>query len=280
MNLADAKICTFDLETTGTDVATDRIIQCSFSVTQAGRQIGGFATLLDPERLILPEIVELTGIQQDHVAGKPKFPSIIPLIIETVGVCDLLAGFNVVRFDIALLCEEFARAGHDYQFLLDKPVYDAGMIFTKLEPRTLAAAMQFYCGKEMQNAHDASADVDATQAVLWAQAERYKLSGKTLEELDKLSRFDDMRTPDPAGKLKFDAEGRVCFNTFRNRGVPVVDDVGYARWCLNAGFPESTKAVIRRVLDEASAPPPVRKTFNTAAQLEETVNADTDEIPF
>lgn len=278
MNLSDAKICTFDLETTGTDVATDRIIQCSFSLTQGGKVIGGFDSLLNPERLIPPEVTKLTGIQQDHVAGGPKFRDIIPLIVEHIAACDIIAGFNIVRFDIALLCEELAWAGHDYQFLLDKPVYDAGMVFTKLEPRTLAAAMQFYCGRELVNAHDASADVDATQAVLWAQAERYKLSAKTLDELDKLSRFDDQRTPDPAGKLKYDAEGRVCFNTFRNRGVPVANEVGYARWMLENGFPESTKAVIRRVLDEASAP--IRNIFNAAAQLEETANADTDEIPF
>ncbi len=245
MNINEAKICVFDLEATGTDVATDRIIQCAATLSKGGKPLAIFDQLIYPERIIPPEVVKLTSITNEMVQDKPPFKYHAQAISLLMQDADILAGFNLIRFDIPLLCEEFHRAGIDYRFLMEKPVYDAGSIFQIMEPRTLKAAFQFYCGKELVDGHQAQNDTAATTEVMTAQLQRYSLGNKSLEELDIVSRHNGKRTPDPAGKLMYDEQGRICFNTFRNRGVPVTDDWSYADWIMRQSFPESTKAVLR-----------------------------------
>ena len=266
MKLTEANICVFDLETTGTDPAKDRIIQLCFWM--GDEQILG---MVDPAMPIPDEVQKLTRITNEVVIGQPGFSTHAEAIRELILRADALAGFGILRFDIPLLAEEFIRCGIDPDFLLQKPVIDAGVLFQVFEPRTLSAACQFYLGKQLDQAHTAGADVAATVQVLHAQIERYRLGDKSLAELETICLRDQKRSPDPAGKLMFDAQGRVCFATNRCKGVPVADEPGYAEWMLAKDFPESTKRVIRRELAVNEKPRP---------SLFDQSNQDEEGIPF
>lgn len=242
-DLRDAVL--IDLEATGPDPATDRITSVALLRYAGTASIRlPFAAMVNPGRPIPPAVAELTGLTDATVADAPPFERIAQHVSDLIRDRPLV-GFGVTMFDVPLLAEEFERAGVDYRF---GPVIDAGVIFKKFERRTLAAAVTFYLGREMVNSHQATADAVAAGEVLAAQLARYGLGLESAEELAARSVMGDHPPADPAGKL-VRIDGRACFNTHRNKGVPVGDDIGYAEWMLRQSFPLATCRVLRAELE-------------------------------
>lgn len=248
MNLKLYKpLCIFDLETTGTNIGKDRIVEiCILKVSpDASRESKTW--LVNPEMYIPKEATEVHGISDDDVKDAPKFREIAPKIVEMISGADL-AGFNSNRFDVPLLAEELLRAGFDFDLSKFKLV-DAQTIFHKMEPRNLTAAYKFYCNKSLENAHSAEADVLATFEVLDAQVGKYE---DLPNEISGLSEFSfHHKFADLAGMIHFDADQKEIFAFGKYKGQRVKDvfqkDIGYYGWIQNADFPLYTKKVFTAI---------------------------------
>lgn len=265
----------FDLETTGLDIITDRIIQLSYiKVTPDGTEVRG-NHLINPERAIPAFVTDLTGISDETVADQPTFKEMAPQLAESFKGCDF-AGFNSNRFDVPILAEEFLRAGVDFDFTKCRLI-DAQTIFHKMERRNLAAAYKFYCGREMDEdfeAHRADQDTEATYRVLLGELEMYsevnqddpeRVLPNDVSELAAFSRQND--NVDFAGRMIWapivdkdgtplsNADGtpqlQEVFNFGKYKDMPVSEvlhkDPGYYSWMLGAEFPNNTKQVLTRI---------------------------------
>lgn len=237
-------ICFFDLETTGTNIATDRVVEISILKVFPNGNKESKTWLVNPERPIPPVVSAIHGITDEKVAKEPPFKTLAPQIYSMIEDSDL-AGYNSDKFDIPLLAEELLRSGIDFD-LKNKKTIDVQTIFHKMEQRTLSAAYTFYCNKTLDNAHTAAADTEATYEVLKAQLDRYK---ELENDVASLSTFSTRRkSADLAGYLQYNKEGVVCFGFGKHKGK-TVDDVldnepGYFGWLLNADFPLYTKKVL------------------------------------
>lgn len=234
-------IC-FDLEATGPDPAMDRIVQFA-----ARRLPDGYSVdwLINPGRPIPVEVSEIHGITDADVADLPGFEQRAKSIHSFFQGCDLL-GFNLSNFDVPLLWEEFHRAGIEWD-LSDTRILDAGTLFKRREERTLSAAVQFYCGRAMEDAHNAMADVDATIDVWHAQMQRYELSGADREKLETESNYEEKRV-DLAGKIIIGKDGRPTYNIGKVKGTAVEDDPGFGHWMLARDFSQNTKMHLTKIL--------------------------------
>jgi DNA polymerase-3 subunit epsilon len=164
-------ICFFDLETTGIDIGKDRIVEISiFKVFPNGNKESK-TWLVNPTIPIPAQTTAVHGITDEKVANEPTFNELATQVHNMIKDCDL-GGFNSDRFDIPLLAEELLRAGVDFDMKNSVSV-DVQTIFHKKEERTLSAALKFYCGQSLENAHSAEADTLATYEILKAQLERY-----------------------------------------------------------------------------------------------------------
>jgi DNA polymerase-3 subunit epsilon len=237
-------ICFFDLETTGIEVAKDRIVEISiFKVFPNGTQESK-TWLVNPEMRIPDVVIAVHGITNEKVANEPTFSQLAPQIYNMIKDSDL-AGFNSDRFDIPLLVEELLRAGVDFD-MKNRVSVDVQTIFHKKEERTLSAALKFYCGKSLENAHSAEADTMATYEILKAQLDRYP----DLEnDMKSLSEFTTRKkSVDFAGFIAMDAEGQEVFTFGKHKGARVEkvleDEPGYFGWIQNADFPLYTKKVL------------------------------------
>jgi DNA polymerase-3 subunit epsilon len=237
-------ICFFDLETTGIEVAKDRIVEISiFKVFPNGTQESK-TWLVNPEMRIPDVVIAVHGITNEKVANEPTFSQLAPQIYNIIKDSDL-AGFNSDRFDIPLLVEELLRAGVDFD-MKNRVSVDVQTIFHKKEERTLSAALKFYCGKSLENAHSAEADTMATYEILKAQLDRYP----DLEnDMKSLSEFTTRKkSVDFAGFIAMDAEGQEVFTFGKHKGARVEkvleDEPGYFGWIQNADFPLYTKKVL------------------------------------
>lgn len=255
----------FDLEATGVDPAKDRIVQIAFAeiahceLDNTWILFNKRKLLINPEIPIPSEATAVHGITADDVFGAPTFRDCSLVLYDQFKDCDL-AGFNLVNFDVPLLWEEFNRCGIDWD-LSGSRIIDAGTLFKRREERTLAAAVQFYCGKELVDAHDAMNDVNATWDVLAAQIERYKLSLDDRETLERESNYEEKRL-DLAGKIIVGKDGRPTYNIGKVKGTAVEDDPSFAVWMLGKDFSENTKRVLRgllyqpaSILDEVAGEP-------------------------
>jgi DNA polymerase III subunit epsilon len=244
----------FDIESTGKDPASDRIVQFAWKLAEP---VAGFEEsrcfLVNPGMPIPPESTEIHGITDEMVAVSPRFEEHAPYLYGFIKKCDLL-GFNLTNFDVPILWEEFHRAGIDWD-LSDTRILDAGTLFKKREERSLSAAVQFYCNRTHDAAHDAMGDVLATIDVWEAQLAKYKLDGLTRELQEKESNYDEKRV-DLAGKIIIGKDGQPVYNIGKAKGVAVVDDPGFANWMLNRDFSANTKMHLMRILDEASSAVP------------------------
>lgn len=258
----------FDLETTGTDLSKDRIVEIAMikvhpdgTVEKKPEQRGlEHRLLINPDMPIPLETSMIHGIYDEHVAGKPTFKQYAKSMASFLDGCDL-GGYNSNRFDVPFLAEEFLRAGIDFD-LEGRNLIDVQNIFHKMEQRTLRAAYKFYCGKTIEGAHEALPDTEATLEVLLAQLERYKDTvvdvsddetvGPVPQDMDALGVFCQ-RQPfaDPAGRFVYDEDGNVLFNFGQHKGKPVTEvltaNPGYFGWMMGADFPEYTKKVLKRV---------------------------------
>ncbi|MCB9169222.1 MAG: 3'-5' exonuclease [Flavobacteriales bacterium] len=245
----------FDLETTGVRIGSDRIVQIGVVVMDPNGGRLSWKSLVDPGIPIPPEATAVHHITDADVADAPTLEALADELLELLRGCDL-GGFNCLRFDVPLLAEELHRIGRNWD-TSSLRIVDVQRIFHKMEPRDLGAAVRFYLGGELVGAHDALADVEATAEVLLAQLERYPELPVDVDQLGEFSGDCD-RSPDPAGKLTFDASGTVCLAFGKYRGWPLEqvgrNDPGYMQWLMTkAELPGTTLAIMKGVLADTLA---------------------------
>lgn len=237
----------FDLETTGTNINTDRIVEICYLKVHPNGNEEAKTMRINPEMHIPEEASAVHGIYDADVAACPKFKEVAKSIARDIEGCDL-AGFNSNRFDIPVLAEEFLRAGVDID-LSRRKFIDVQVIFHKMEQRTLSAAYKFYCGKNLEDAHSAEGDTRATYEVLMAQLDRYPELKNDMAFLSDFSCFT--RNVDFAGRMVYDANGVEVFNFGKYKGVSVSEvlarDPGYYSWIQNSDFTLNTKAMLTKI---------------------------------
>lgn len=238
----------FDLETTGTNINTDRIVEiCYLKVYPNGNEESK-TMRINPEMHIPEASSAVHGIYDADVADCPTFKEVAKSIANDIEGADI-AGFNSNRFDVPVLVEEFLRAGIDID-LTKRKFIDVQVIYHKLEQRTLSAAYKFYCGKNLEDAHTAEADTRATYEVLKAQLDRYP---EVLEnDINFLSEYSTYsKNVDFAGRIVYDDNDVEVFNFGKYKGIPVSEvlkrDMGYYGWIMNGDFTLNTKNVLTKI---------------------------------
>ncbi|WP_111669576.1 3'-5' exonuclease [Algoriphagus litoralis] len=258
LNLRNS-IAFFDLEATGTNVGTDRIVEISIVKLHPdmGREI--YTKKVNPGIPIPLEASLIHGIYDKDVKNEPSFKDIAKEIHAFIGKSDL-GGFNVLKYDIPLLVEEFLRAGIDFD-IDNRNLLDAQKIFFMMEKRNLTAAYKFYCGQTLENAHSAEADTLATLDVFQAQVERYL--GEEMEDLqgnkvgifqNDMKKIHDMvneKMVDLAGRFVFNSQGQEIFNFGKHKGKTIEqalkEEPGYYDWMMKGDFPLDTKRKLTQV---------------------------------
>jgi DNA polymerase-3 subunit epsilon len=237
----------FDLETTGIDVATDRIVEISYLKVFPNGDEESKTMKINPTIPIPAKVTAIHGITDEDVKDAPKFNEIAKSLARIFEGSDF-AGYNSNKFDLPLLAEEFLRAGTDID-LKKRKFVDIQVIFHKKEQRTLSAAYKFYCEKELVNAHSAEADTYATYEILMAQLDRYQDLPNDVDELSKFS--SQNQNADFLGRIIFNDEGQEIFNFGKYKGQLVEDilrkDQGYYGWMMNGQFPLHTKNVLTAI---------------------------------
>lgn len=231
----------FDLETTGTNVTQDRIVEISIiKVLPDGKEIEK-TRRVNPGIPIPAEATAVHHITDEDVANEPTFRQIAKSLADLFTDSDI-AGFNSNRFDIPLLIEEFHRAGVTLDLSRTRFI-DVQTIFHKKEQRTLSAAYKFYCGCNLEDAHSANADTRATYEVLKAQLDRYDDLPNDIKALSEYSTYSNM--VDFAGRLIYDDKHREVINFGKYKGQLAEDvlknDTGYYGWIMQGDFPQNTK---------------------------------------
>jgi DNA polymerase III subunit epsilon len=237
----------FDLETTGTDIARDRIVQFALLKLHPSGKEEIWKSLVNPTIPIPPSASAIHHITNAEVAKEKTFVQLAADVVQFFDGADI-AGFNSNRFDLPLLIEELARCGKSFP-APDTKMVDAQRIYHRKEERTLSAAYRFYCGKTLEGAHDAEADIRATKEVFLNQIERYDDIGTTVEEIQKFC--GDAELVDPGRKLKKNDDGEIVYNFGKHRGKTVASEPDYAEWMLKSDFPDSTKAILRKILKKS-----------------------------
>ncbi len=237
----------FDLETTGINVAKDRIVEiCLLKVLPDGRE--ELRTYrVNPGVPIPAEASAVHGIYDADIADKPSFTELAQEINQFIKDCDF-GGFNSNKFDFPMLVEEFYRAGIPFEIQKRKFI-DAQRIFHQKEPRNLKAALKFYCNDDLENAHSAEADTVATWRIIQAQLERYSDIPSDIEALHE--QFGQSNLVDLAGRFVLNPQGEAIFNFGKHRGKPVKDvlknEPSYYAWMMDGDFSQDTKNVLTRI---------------------------------
>lgn len=240
-------ICFFDLETTGTDIGKDRIVEIAILKIFPNGNKESKTWLVNPTVPIPAVATAIHGITDEKVAQEPTFKELASQVHSMIKDADL-AGFNSDRFDIPLLAEELLRAGVDFE-MKNRVSVDVQTIFHKMEERTLAAALKFYTGNSLENAHAAEADTLATYEILKAQLDRYP---ELQNDMKALSEFTTRKkSVDFAGFIALNEAGQEFFTFGKHKGN-LVDEVlekepGYFSWIQNADFPLYTKKVLTAI---------------------------------
>jgi DNA polymerase III subunit epsilon len=236
-----------DLETTGINVSTDRIVELSVLKISPDGKEEWMSTRINPEMPIPPKSTAIHGIKDADVVNAPVFKEVAKNLANFLEGCDL-AGYNAIKFDIPVLAEEFLRVNIDFNFL-NRRYIDVQVIFHKKEQRTLAAAYQFYCNKDLEGAHGSKADTAATFEVLKSQLDRYKDLENDVEKLADFSSFNS--NVDFAGRIILDENGVEVFNFGKHKGKPVEkvfnDEPAYYSWMMNGEFPLYTKKILTEI---------------------------------
>lgn len=238
----------FDLETTGTNITQDRIVEISYLKIMPNGAERTYTQRINPGMPIPEASTLIHGITDDDVKECPAFKEVGKEIARDFEGSDI-AGFNSNRFDIPMLAEEFLRAGINIDLSRHRLI-DVQVIFHKMEERTLSAAYKFYCGKQLDNAHSAEADARATYEVLMAQLDRYPdVLKNNMKFLSEFSSFT--RNVDFAGRIIRNDKGEEVFNFGKYKDMPLIEvferDPGYYSWILQGDFPLNTKQVLTRI---------------------------------
>ena len=236
----------FDLETTGLNVAIDRIVEISALKVKPNGEEEVKTRRLNPTVPISPEATAIHHITNEDVSQCSTFKEIAKSLAQWIEGCDI-AGYNAIKFDIPILVEEFYRAGVDVDFRKRK-IVDVQNIFHKMEQRTLIAAYKFYCNKELDDAHSAQADTFATFEVLKSQLDRYP---DLKNDIDFLSDFSSKnKNLDYAGRFVFNDQEDVVVNFGKHKGKKLknvlIEEPSYYDWMMKGGFNEDTKRVLTK----------------------------------
>jgi DNA polymerase-3 subunit epsilon len=252
-------ICFFDLESTGTNITHDRIIEIAVIKVMPNGEVHRKTNLLNPGIPIPVESTVFHGIQDADVKDKPTFKEVAKEYARFMEGADL-SGFSILKMDVPMLVEEFLRAGVDFDYQRKK-IIDAQKIFHLMEKRTLSAAYKFYMNKDMQESHTAEADAEATMDVLLAQVEKYEgqevtdITGKKIGEIkndmETLSRLISMDMVDLAGRMIKNEKGEEIFNFGKHKGKKVTavlkEEPAYYDWMMNGDFPQDTKRKLTEI---------------------------------
>lgn len=237
----------FDLETTGINITSDRIVEISLLKVFPNGNTETKTMKINPTIPIPEKVTKIHGISDEDVKDSPKFAEVAKEIAVFMEGCDL-GGYNSNRFDIPLLCEEFIRADVDFD-IQKRKLIDVQVIFHKKEQRTLEAAYKFYCDKDLIDAHSAEADTMATYEVLKSQLDKYEDIENNVEFLSNYSHH--MQTADFAGRIIYGKDKVEQFNFGKYKGQAVEDvfkkDPSYYNWMMNADFPLYTKKILTEI---------------------------------
>ncbi len=237
----------FDLETTGLNIVTDRIVEISLLKIFPDAREEKMYFLINPEISIPPKSTEIHGVSDADVEKSPVFKTVGKQIALFLKDCDI-AGYNSNKFDIPLLAEEFVRAEIDFDWSKSKFV-DVHVLYLKKEPRTLSAAYKYYCNKELENAHSAEADTYATYEVLKSQLAKYTDLENNIQFLSEYTAQN--KNVDFAGRIIFNDKNVEVFNFGKYKGQAVEEifqkDPGYYSWMMKGEFHSHTKQVITKI---------------------------------
>jgi len=246
-------LCFFDLETTGINITHDRIVEIAVVKLMPNGEIHEKKNLVNPTIKIPAESTAIHHISNEDVKDKPTFKELAKEYAKFFEGADL-SGFNILKFDVPVLVEEFLRAGVDFDYSR-KRIIDSQRIFHLMEKRNLAAALKFYCDKDLDGAHSALADTNASMHVLLSQVERYENMpvtdglghplGILKNDLDELHRLTSSAMIDLAGRMILNQKGEAVFNfgKHKNKNVLAVlkEEASYYDWMMNGDFPLDTK---------------------------------------
>ena len=261
----DRDLVFFDIESTGLNVMKDRIVQIALiKYPKGGEEPIEKEMLVNPGIPISEESIAIHGITPDKVSNKPTFIQVADEINDFIGDADL-SGYNSDRFDIPMLMEEMARAGIDFD-VDNRRAIDVQKIFYKMEPRTLVAALKHFCGKKLEDAHDALADVRATVDVLKGQlimyqetdyedSDGYTTKRPIKNDMAAIAKFiGDTRTVDATQRFKYNHQGEIVFNFGKYVGQPAAEllykDRHYLNWILEKDFSTEVKKIVKKIVKE------------------------------
>ncbi|MDZ4750409.1 MAG: 3'-5' exonuclease [Flavobacteriales bacterium] len=265
----------FDLETTGTDVGRDRIVELAIVKVmpdgtvqhKPNKGAGEGRFLINPGMPIPKESSMVHGIWDADVKDAPSFVDVAPKLFKFLFDCDL-GGFNSNKFDIPLLAEEFLRAGIDFS-IEGRNLIDVQVLFHLMEPRNLKAAYKFYCDKSLEGAHEALPDALATFEVFQSMIDRYdgveiqdNHGNKLVPVINDMQHIHNSserrKKADLVGHIVYNDADLVVFNFGKYKGMSVVEvlqkDQGYFGWLMQADFPLYTKKVLREIRNSMSIP--------------------------
>ena len=244
-------IAFLDLETTGVNLSSDRIVEIAIIKIMPDQSRVVKRKLINPEILIPKASSDIHGITDEMIKDAPTFKQAGNEIKQFLENCDL-GGYNSNRFDIPILMEEFLRAGMEVD-LSNRRMIDVQHIFYTMEPRTLTAAYKFYCQKELENAHSAEADVSATIDVLLSQVERYNKLGNSIDTI--LATIGEEKIVDYARRFSFDDKGIEVFNFGKYKGQSVSQvlksEPHYYDWMMRGDFPLHTKQKLTEIMNRS-----------------------------
>ncbi|MDC0600493.1 3'-5' exonuclease [Flavobacteriales bacterium] len=264
----------FDLETTGTDVAKDRIVEMAFVKVMPDGQWhvrpdkdqGQGRLLINPEMPIPESSSEVHGVRDEDVVNAPTFESMAPRLYRWLEGCDL-AGFNSNRFDVPLLAEEFLRSNIAFK-VDDRHLVDVQNIFHKMEQRTLRAALKFYCNEDLEGAHEALPDILATMKVFANQVKRYESHtildsrgeqvGPLPQTVSGIAEFGQRgRNVDMVGRFVYNDQDEIEVNFGKYKGQKLREVLtkfsGYGEWMMKGDFPRYTKWVVQEMMENIKA---------------------------
>lgn len=252
-------LCFFDLETTGTNITNDRIIEIAVLKMMPDGEILKKQNLINPGIPITPESTAIHGITNLDVADQQYFKEVAKDYARFMEGCDL-SGFNILKFDIPLLVEEFLRAGINFDYS-KRNIIDTQRIYHFMEKRNLSAAVRFYCNRELSNAHSAVSDTQAAMDVLIGQLNRYgsqevtdgmgNTIGKIENNMQTLGALSGSGMVDLAGRMIRDEKGQIVFNFGKHRLKPVSqvlsEEPSYYDWMMNGDFSLDTKRKLTEI---------------------------------
>ncbi len=252
-------LCFFDLETTGTNISQDRIVEIAVVKLMPNGELLEKHNLVNPTIPIPPDSAAIHGISNDDVKDMPTFKELAREYAKFMEGADL-SGFNILKFDVPMLVEEFLRADVEFDYSR-KRIIDSQRIYHLMEKRNLSAAYKFYCSKDLTDSHSAAADTQASMEVLLAQIARYEnqpvvdtlgnLVGTVRNDMDELNKLTAADMVDLAGRMVKDANGDVIINFGKHKGKKVLavlkDEPSYYDWIMNGDFSLDTKRKLTEI---------------------------------